>query len=417
VAKEMKMDEVLIPPGLKRCGFKKFIIWILAVLAIFVFGFYALFLCWAKGLNQTNMNDYFGFALWIVADLAVIALGAGAFFSGLLRYIIGVEKLKNIINMAVIIGWICYGSALLILAIDIGQPLRGWHIFWYPNVHSMLTEVAFCITTYFIVLCIEYLPIILENPQLSKNRFIQVFNHNMHEYMVIFAATGVFLSFFHQGSLGGIFGVLYSRPFAFREGFFVWPWTFFLFIISAIACGPAFTLLITWIVQKVTRQKLVKYDVLELLGKISGILLCIYLGLKFIDTWYWATHILPQKGMTLRQCYQGWFGPYGLWLLVAELGIFGLLPALILITPSLRKKELWLILGALFNCSGIVLNRFVFTVQTLAIPTYSFDKWVVYAPSWQEWATTIMVVALGALIISFSYRYLPLFPQEKELNY
>ena len=35
------------------------------------------------------MNEYFGFALWITFDLAIIALGAGAFFTGFLTYIIG----------------------------------------------------------------------------------------------------------------------------------------------------------------------------------------------------------------------------------------------------------------------------------------------------------------------------------------
>jgi len=300
------MDAALIPPGVKRCGFKKFIIWVCFWGLVVLWGLYGLALCWGKGLNQTNMDNYFGFALWIWADLGVIALGAGAFFSGFLRYIVGIDKLKNIINMAVVVGWLCYGSALLILAIDVGQPLRAWHIFWYPNVHSMLTEVAFCISTYFLVLCIEYLPLVLENIQLQKNKFIHIFSHNLHEYMVIFAAVGTFLSFFHQGSLGGVPGVLYSRPFTFREGFFVWPWTFFLFILSAIAVGPSFTLLCTWILQKITKRKVVKYDVLELLGKISGILLCVYLVFKFWDTLYWATNILPQKGMTISQLYQGW---------------------------------------------------------------------------------------------------------------
>jgi len=410
------MDAALIPPGVKRCGFKKFIIWVCFWGLVVLWGLYGLALCWGKGLNQTNMDNYFGFALWIWADLGVIALGAGAFFSGFLRYIVGIDKLKNIINMAVVVGWLCYGSALLILAIDVGQPLRAWHIFWYPNVHSMLTEVAFCISTYFLVLCIEYLPLVLENIQLQKNKFIHIFSHNLHEYMVIFAAVGTFLSFFHQGSLGGVPGVLYSRPFTFREGFFVWPWTFFLFILSAIAVGPSFTLLCTWILQKITKRKVVKYDVLELLGKISGILLCVYLVFKFWDTLYWATNILPQKGMTISQLYQGWFGPYGMWLLVAELGIFGIVPALILICPALRKKEFWLILGAFFNCIGILINRYVFTIVAWGIPTYPFDKWVFYSPSWQEWATTIMPVALGVIVVSLSYRYLPLFPQERELN-
>ena len=62
--------------------------------------YYAMGLCWLKGLNQTNMNDYYGFALWIWADLAVIAIGGGAFFTGLLRYVFGIDELKNIINLA-----------------------------------------------------------------------------------------------------------------------------------------------------------------------------------------------------------------------------------------------------------------------------------------------------------------------------
>ena len=52
------------------------------------------------------------------------------------------------------------------------------------------------------------------------------------------AGVGTFLSFFHQGSLGGLYGVLRGRPFAFREGFAIWPSTFFLFILSAAAVGP-----------------------------------------------------------------------------------------------------------------------------------------------------------------------------------
>jgi molybdopterin-containing oxidoreductase family membrane subunit len=45
-----------------------------------------------------------------------------------------------------------------------------------------------------------------------------------------------------------------------------------------------------------------------------------------------------------------------------------------------------------------------------------FDNWFTYLPSWQEVATTILPVAYGIIMISISYRYLPIFPQERELN-
>ena len=68
------------------------------------------------------------------------------------------------INSAVVIGFICYSGAVAILAIDVGQPLRAWFTFWHPNVHSMLTEVTFCLTCYLVVLAIEYLPLVLQEP-------------------------------------------------------------------------------------------------------------------------------------------------------------------------------------------------------------------------------------------------------------
>ena len=95
------MDSALIPKGVKRCPFPQFILFIAVVGVVLLWGVYAMLLCWFKGLNQTNMNDFYGFALWIWADLAVIAVGGGAFFTGLLRYIFGKDDLKNIINYAV----------------------------------------------------------------------------------------------------------------------------------------------------------------------------------------------------------------------------------------------------------------------------------------------------------------------------
>jgi molybdopterin-containing oxidoreductase family membrane subunit len=55
-------------------------------------------------------------------------------------------------------------------------------------------------------------------------------------------------------------------------------------------------------------------------------------------------------------------------------------------------------------------------LQTMAVPVMPFDEWVLYIPSWQEVATTILPVAYGVILIMISYRYLPIFPQEKELN-
>ena len=410
------MDSALIPKGVKRCPTWQFFMGLGPVQLILAWGTLAMILVYFKGLNQTNMNNAYGFALWIWADLAIIALGGGAFFTGLLRYIIGKDELKNIVNFAVLVGFYCYVSALMILGFDIGQPLRGWFIFWHANVHSMLTEVAFCLTCYLGVLTIEYIPLILENRQIDKVPFFHNLSHNMHEVMAVFAATGAFLSFFHQGSLGGVPGVLYARPFGFREGIFVWPWTFFLFTWSAAACGPCFTILITKITETIARKKLVKDNVIELLAKISGWMIATYITAKIIDTIYWATVTLPTKGFTFMDFYSNNPGSaYGLWILILEIGC-GVIPAAILITSKGRKSQGALWLAVILAVIGVCLNRWVMVLQVLAAPVLTFEGWAPYFPSWQEIATTLLPVALGITMVALSYRYLPIFPQEQELN-
>jgi molybdopterin-containing oxidoreductase family membrane subunit len=56
------------------------------------------------------------------------------------------------------------------------------------------------------------------------------------------------------------------------------------------------------------------------------------------------------------------------------------------------------------------------TVQTLALPTLSFDRFLSYTPSWQETGTFLAVVAYGVLVYSFSFRYCKLFPEESGLQ-
>jgi molybdopterin-containing oxidoreductase family membrane subunit len=252
-------------------------------------------------------------------------------------------------------------------------------------------------------------PVILRNRQLRKVPSFLIFEHHLHLLVPVLAGIGTFLSFFHQGSLGGLYGVLRGRPFAFREGFSIWPSTFFLFILSAMAAGPSFLALVTASVEKVTGRHLVKEEVLRRLGFISGMLLAAYTAVKAIDTLIWLNVTSPSVGFAPWEYYA--YKPFGPWLLFAEIVVFGLLPAMLLIFGKTRAQRRWLLTAAVLTCGGVLLNRFVLTVQTLALPTLAFDDFLSYTPSWQEVATFGGVVAYGVIVYSLSYRYLPLFPE------
>ena len=118
--------------------------------------------------------------------------------------------------------------------------------------------------------------------------------------------------------------------------------------------------------------------------------------------------------MTFDQMFYGII--YGKWLMFSEIILCGVVPAIMLITPSIRNNPTWLYTAGILDCTGITLNRYLFTVQSIAMPLLPFDKWQFYAPNWAEWATSGMIVAYGILVMSLSYRYLPVFPQERAMN-
>jgi molybdopterin-containing oxidoreductase family membrane subunit len=78
----------------------------------------------------------------------------------------------------------------------------------------------------------------------------------------------------------------------------------------------------------------------------------------------------------------------------------------------LLSKHRHYISAAILACFGVVLNRFVLTIQTLALPTLPFDEFMRYVPSWQECGVFLGVIAYAVIVYSLSYRYLKLFPEQ-----
>lgn len=405
-------DASLFPEGTSRCSLKVFLSWMIICAIVFAIGLYAAYRVLVIGLEETGLSNHFAFGAWITYDLAVIALGAGAFFTGFLRYILNIKALDRIINLTVVVGFTCYTGALIVLLLEIGQPLRSWFVFWHGNVHSMLTEVVFCITIYCTILIIEYIPLVLSNTVLNKNKLLHILGHNLHVAMPLFAGIGAFLSTFHQGSLGGISGVMFGRAFFYRDGFFIWPWTFFLFVISAAGSGPMFTICIGAIIEKITGKRLIPEESKLLMAKIAGTIFLIYSVLKLMSAAWWANGLLPKFGLTFSQMFHGlYFGQYLFWI---ELS--GFIPAILLLRAPVLKNTFLYYVSAIWIIAIVAINRYVQVIQGQAFPAMPFQQWEFYAPTWIEWATCIMTIPYVIIILAFTYRYTPLFPEEKTLN-
>ncbi len=156
-------------------------------------------------------------------------------------------------------------------------------------------------------------------------------------------------------------------------------------------------------------------NVIHLLAKISGWMIFSYIIAKIIDTAYWGFVTAPSLGFRVMDFYNN-NALYSPWILFVEIILCGIVPALILITNKGRSNSTLLVTAVILGCIGVSLNRWVLVLQTMAIPVMPFDQWSFYMPTWPEIATTLIPLALGIFVVMLAYRYLPVFPQERELN-
>ncbi len=407
------IDAALFPKGVTRCPLSNFLAWMTIPIWHIMFGTAAALVIFVGGLGYTALDDRFAFGLWITLDLTIVTFGAGAFVTGFLYYILNIKELKSVLNFAVLNGFLCFICVLIVLLLDIGQPLRFWFGFWYPNVDSMMAELIFCIAAYSIVIILEFVTLILDADFFQRNKLVKHLTHNLHVYMPIFAGMCAFIATFYQGSLGGMYGALFGRPYLFREGFFVWPSTFFLYTLSAIGIGPMVLIILATIIEKFTGKKLVAWKVKQLLAKIGISVLAVYTLFKCIDTYYWIENLLPRAGNSLEDMFYGFIYSQ-VWFWAEHIVLF--VAIFILAIPLFRNIPFLFYSAILLTCYSVVLNRYVMVIQALGIPVMPFENWTYYWPNWTEWGAFAFIAGIYALAFSVIYRYCTVFPDEIELN-
>jgi molybdopterin-containing oxidoreductase family membrane subunit len=390
-----------------------FLAWIAFLAVLILIGLYSLITIFFKGLVITNLTDSVPWGLWITIDLSSIALGAGAFTLSAIVYIFGIKRLQSIIRLAVLVGFAGYTSAMLMLLADIGRPDRFWHPWVFWNVHSVLWEVTMCITIYLLILVTEFAPVVVETPLFNRWPALRKFGHFVHKLTPFLAVLGLVISLLHQSSLGATYGVIKSRPFWFKPSMPI------MFVLSAIAAGPAVTVSVAYVIEWITRKRTIPHDVLQLVARFSGVGLLAYGYIKFWDmaavTYYGRTPGVSSAFSLLQQ--QTPFS-FSFWVGEVLLGI--VLPAILFLVPRYNRNPAAAVLGGLSAMIGIIIHRWNVTVGGLFVPiSYSPGTLLqlptgYYFPGLIEWGVGILVIGYALTVLTLGVRFLPLFEHRDE---
>jgi len=362
--------------------FPKITVWRAIFAAIMLSGVYATYLRVMYGLGgSTNLSDKFPWGLWIGFDVMCgVGLAAGGFTLVAMVHIFNVEKYKAVLRPAVLTAFLGYTLVVVGLLYDLGRPDRLWHplVMWNP--HSVMFEVAWCVTLYSTVLFLEFLPVVFERFGLHKPMAW------IHRISVPLMILGVLLSTLHQSSLGTLFLIVPEKLYP------LWytPILPLLFYVSAIGVGLAMTIFESWHSSRAFGRAL-ELPLLAGLARVLAVVMSVYLWIRFLDMSH--RHVF---GLLTRNRIETW--------------LFGLEIALILVpTVLLYQHRIRMQPGKLYACAVMVVFGFMANRLNVGITGLEAGSGVHYIPKWTEIAITLSIVAAGFAIFRLIAQYFPIF--------
>lgn len=367
-----------------RAGLPKFTFWKGVLGIALVAGLYAAYVRFTRGLGaSTHLSDSFPWGLWIGFDvLCGVMLAAGGFTLTATVHIFNIERFRPIVRPTVLTAFLGYVLVVVALLFDLGRPYRIWHplVMWNP--HSVMFEVAWCVTLYTTVLALEFAPVVFERLRLEKALRIQ------RAISIPLVIAGVILSTLHQSSLGSLYLIVPGKLHA------LWysPLLPVFFFISAVCVGLAMTIFESYMSSKAFGKEL-ELSLLVSLGRILIVALAVYAVLRFQDLLHRGV-----LGLVLKPSYET-----SLFLVEVVIGL--LLPIGLLLDRRIRESAGGLYLSAVLVLLGFITNRL-----NVSITGMEGSAGLHYIPKWTEVAVTASIIAAGFAIFALAAKYLPIFP-------
>jgi Ni/Fe-hydrogenase subunit HybB-like protein len=364
----------------------KLTVWRAIFVAILLSGLYATYLRIFYGLGgSTNLSDQFPWGIWIGFDVMCgVGLAAGGFTLVAIVHIFNVEKYRPVLRPAILTAFLGYVLVVVGLLYDLGRPDRLWHplVMWNP--HSVMFEVAWCVTLYSTVLFLEFIPVVLEKFGFHKPMAW------IHRISVPLMILGILLSTLHQSSIGSLFLIVPSKLYP------LWysPLLPLLFYVSSIAVGMAMTIFESWHSSKACGRAL-ELPLLASLGRVLAVAMSVFLWIRFLDLFHRdALRLLTQNRIET-------------WLFLLEIALM-LVPTVLLFQKRVRLKP-----HALYGCAVTIVLGFVANRMNVATTGMEAGSGTHYFPKWSELAITLSIIAVGFATFRVIAEYFPIFEAEE----
>src|SRR5581483_11651552 len=272
----------------------------------------------AHGLSATGMRDVVSWGMYIFTFAFLVGLSAGGLIMASAAEVFGVEALKPLRRLGVLTAAACVAVAAVLILPDLGRPDRVINLFIHPNWRSPLIWDLLIISVYFAFAVVDLWVMTRQKIDPTKQaRTLRVLAY-------IGLPTAVLL----HSITAWIFGLQIART---------WWNTALLapiFIASAIVSGTAFVVLISLLLHRYGGVELPERTWRWLTGLLAaGIAVDLFFVACDYITIIWGN--VPRQRAALDVSLPG--GSWQ-WLFWVEWVVGGIVPFLLLVIPSLRRR-------------------------------------------------------------------------------
>ena len=415
--------ETTLPRGVGRLT-RGWVIFILAMVAVSVLGWYAYIREFTEGMTVTGMRNVgtMGGATWgLYITFVVYFVGvsfAGITIAAVIR-LFNLERLRPLARMAEVLTVVSLVLGAIAIVADLGQPLRGIvNLFRYARPQSPFFGTFTMVIAGYLFASLVYLwissrrdaAVLAKQP--SRLQWLHRFvasgytdtpaERERHSRATFWMAVSILpMLVIATSTLGFVFGLQGGRP----------GWYSALqapaFVVLAGLSGTGLLIVLAAIVRKsMPRDVGLNNYVFSWLGRIMMLLLFVYVYFMITEV-LTATYAGIER--ELRVTEELISGEYS-WIFWSAVTLLVLALASLLF-QALRSKwnVSWLVAAGIAVNIGALGKRYL-----IAVPSQThgqllpYTEGAGYSPSWIEWAVVASLVAFGALVIGVFMKVLPI---------
>jgi molybdopterin-containing oxidoreductase family membrane subunit len=372
-------------------GSKRYYLWIGFLLFLILLGASAYIDQSKRGLIITGMRDQVSWGFYISNFTFLVGVAAAAVLLVIPAYIYNFKPIKEIVLFGELLAISAISMCLLFVMIDMGQPLRGWHIL--PVIGSMNFPASLLAWD-----------VIVLNGYLAINTFISFYVLYRlsigKEYKMSVIGPLIILSIPWAVSIHTVTAFLYNglsaRPF--------WNASILAprFLASAFCSGPAIMILLFQIIRarsEVEIEDRAIFKIAELIAYAMGLNLFL-LGAEVFKEFYSGSI----DTYSIKYLYFGLHGKSALvpWIWAATLLNMGAF--FLFLLPKTRENFTTLNMACVFVITGVYIEKGLGLVIPGFVPD-TLGEIYEYTPTTPEVLITVGVWAAGALFYTFLLKF------------